>query len=724
VAGDRVDHLLTIVRERGPQVRSDGEVTCLAVTSRQGLVGDLAQDLLREPVAATLGRQRIGGDLEHLATQQVAQDRFGGVRIEARHRRQRLCREARTQHRCIRDDSPGGRIERVETRCEQCVEAVGHAEFADVTDEAVAPIDGLHDVTVDQRPDALHRIQRNPLGVLDDHLPTLRCRARDQRIDELIHRRRIQRVQRDRHPVAAGPEPGATFVDVGPGEHQHEDRQITRPIDQMVEEVQQLRSCVVGVLDQDRHRRRSRQLFEQPPPTCEQVLTSEGHLRVRTVSLHTQQTSQPRGNERPIGEVGHILVETLVQLVVGNFRRVVLRDAEALTHHLCERPVHQSVAVGQASSPVPVGRVDQPVDVLLELPTQPGLAHPGRARHQHQSRLATLDRRVEQLAQRPDLRAATRQRRLQPIDTLRPADTGHHTLSAPQSFRLGSALEDMFTLVDVADRLRRQPPSHRVDPHRSRRRRRLDPSGRVHRITGHHALVRRADRHRHLTGQHTRPGSELRNAGRQAQLGDRIHQIQRRPDRPLGILLGRHRRTPYRHHRITDELLHHTAVAADDRRRDLEVAAQQLADILRVTNLRHRREPDQVHEQHRTQPPLRHRTRIGDTRRRRCLLASTYRVGVRRNGPHRGAAVATEPLTRLDRRPARRTRQPQRRTTLTTEPLVVRALGPASTALHARLLRREHNPPDARGAHARRRERAHLGAASARSCGFSDRSAC
>ena len=41
-------------------------------------------------------------------------------------------------------------------------------------------------------------------------------------------------------------------------------------------------------------------------------------------------------------------------------------------------------------------------------------------------------------------------------------------------------------------------------------------------------------------------------------------------------------RAPDRHHRVADELLHRAAVARDDLPREVEVARQQLADVLRV----------------------------------------------------------------------------------------------------------------------------------------------
>ena len=59
---------------------------------------------------------------------------------------------------------------------------------------------------------------------------------------------------------------------------------------------------------------------------------------------------------------------------------VVLGDAGAHAHHVGERPVGDALAVGEAAAAVPVDVVDEPVEVLVELPRQPRLADPGDAR--------------------------------------------------------------------------------------------------------------------------------------------------------------------------------------------------------------------------------------------------------------------------------------------------------------------------------------------------------
>ena len=163
VSGDHGDDLFPVTGEDRPQVGGDGEVARLAITSRQRLVGDLAEQILGEAVTAPLGRQRVGRDLEHLAADQLAQR--GGRRrlVEVADRDDRVGRERRAEHRRGAHHPPGHRVETVQAGREQRVQAVGHLQRADVTDEPVDAIDWLHDIAIDQRPDALHRVQRDPL---------------------------------------------------------------------------------------------------------------------------------------------------------------------------------------------------------------------------------------------------------------------------------------------------------------------------------------------------------------------------------------------------------------------------------------------------------------------------------------------------------------------------------------------------------------------------------
>ena len=77
------------------------------------------------------------------------------------------------------------------------------------------------------------------------------------------------------------------------------------------------------------------------------------------------------------------------------------------------------------------------------------------------------------------------------------------------------------------------------------------------------------------------------------------------PNGPLGVVLLGNRGSPHGHDRIADELLDHAAVAVDQLPGDIEVAGEELANILRVTGLGDGGEPDQVGEHDRYQAAFR-----------------------------------------------------------------------------------------------------------------------
>ena len=120
----------------------------------------------------------------------------------------------------------------------------------------------------------------------------------------------------------------------------------------------------------------------------------------------------------------------------------------------------------------------------------------------------------------------------------------------------------------------------------------LEPGRRVHEVAGDHALVGGAEGHGRLAGQ---DAAARLDAG--AERADGVDELERRADGALGVVLEGRRRAPDGHHRVADELLDRAAVARDDLRREVEVAAQRLADILAVALLGERREADEVREQ-------------------------------------------------------------------------------------------------------------------------------
>ena len=233
------------------------------------------------------------------------------------------------------------------------------------------------------------------------------------------------------------PNPGRDWSSSGAGEHQDEDGRIPGPIDQVVHEVEEPGVAVLGVLDEEHHRLRVGQPLEEQPPSGEKLLTSQVAVGVAG-QRDPQKSTQAWTDVVPFGRVGHERLQTVDELGGGDLQRVLFGDAQALADDLGQSPERHPFPVGEAASPVPVDRVDQSVDVLLELPPEPGLAHPGRTGHHHQAGGPSLRAGVEQFLDRPQLSVASHERRFEAVHALGPAHSRQHAVAVHR--RRGSAL--------------------------------------------------------------------------------------------------------------------------------------------------------------------------------------------------------------------------------------------------------------------------------------------
>ena len=105
--------------------------------------------------------------------------------------------------------------------------------------------------------------------------------------------------------------------------------------------------------------------------------------------------------------------------------------------------------------------------------------------------------------------------------------------------------------------------------------------------------------------------------GRPDLVAERRHggdQVERCAHGPLGVVLGRRRRAPDRHHRVADELLDRAAVELDQSSARVEVAGEELARVLGIALLGGGGEADEVGEENRDEAALGRRFR--DRRRR------------------------------------------------------------------------------------------------------------
>jgi len=282
--------------------------------------------------------------------------------------------------------------------------------------------------------------------------------------------------------------------------------------------------------------------------------------------------AEPRLHEPALAGIGDVLVDDLGQLRERARGLLVLGDARTPAHHVCEGPVGHALAVGEAAAAVPVRDLGKAVEVLVELPGEPRFADAGDACDRDELRAALVGARVEEVLDAPELAVAPDEGRFQPGGLERAAGAGDDSQRLPELDETCFALELVRPGVGVHDRLVGRTPRRLPDQDRPRLGERLDAGGGVDEVACDHALPLGAEGDGGLAGQDACPGVELGCPQLVPERGDGGHQVERCPHRPLGVVLGRGRRPPDRHHRVPDELLDRASVELDQPPAGVEVA--------------------------------------------------------------------------------------------------------------------------------------------------------
>ena len=262
----------------------------------------------------------------------------------------------------------------------------------------------------------------------------------------------------------------------------------------MLHELEQPVLGVLGVVDDDDDRRGPvADPLEEGRPRGEQVLLGV------VVGGEAEEDLEARRHPLPFVTAHAVLVqgrrEQCGLLLVG----VIGVGRQPAAHRLGHGPEGHPLSVGEAPPGVPLHRVGEPVDVLLELPGEPGLPDAGLPVDEQQGRSTRRHRRVEQLLGQAQLAVPADVRCLETVRALG-ATRAATTLGAPQRQRLGLALQRVGAGIDVGDGGGGQQPGRVVDPHLTGLGERLHPRRRVHGITGDHALVHRSDGDGDLAG--------------------------------------------------------------------------------------------------------------------------------------------------------------------------------------------------------------------------------
>ena len=559
--GDHLDDLVLVGAPALGQVGGDSEVLVLAVALGERLVRDGSDEVLQEAVLPSLGRARVGLERHNLLADERGEQLVDRVAVHPGQRCQRLPAERLADDGRVLQQAPLGLGEAVETGRDERVQGLWDIQRADGPDRTVTRALTNEEPAVDQHAHGLDGIEGHAFGALEDLLAHLGRQPRHEPGDQLGHGCRRQRLEVDRGEVPATGAPARPSVDeVGPGEGEDEDGVVSRPVEEVLDEVQQRRVRPLHVLERHDDGLEFGQPLEEEPPRREEVLLVAGGGL-----LEADEMGEPRLDPLALVGVRDVALHGRVELGGDRGRLFALEDLGSAANHLRQGPVGDALAVGKATSPVPEEEVGEPVHVLVELPRQAALADAGYAGHRHEVSPLLLSRAVKQVLHEAKLPATPDERRLETFGLERAADAGDHAQRLVELRSRRLALELVGAGVGVRDRGIGCPPCRLVHIAATRWRHGLDPGGSVDPVADDEAFLGRPGRSS-LPGHDSDPGGELEVRVLGAEGGDCGHELEPCADGSFGIVLLCRRHAPDRHHGVADELLDDTAVAGDDAR--------------------------------------------------------------------------------------------------------------------------------------------------------------
>jgi len=238
----RCEHLgdLVLVREGALEMLRCSEMTVLAVTFRERLVGDMAHEVLQEPVLPALRRSWIGLHAEHLLANEAGEQRLELLGRATTERSERTLGESLSEHRPVLQQPPLFGRDAVEPGRNQRVQRLRHLERLDLPGRAVDRALLDEQPSVQQHADSLDRVQRHALCARKDPGMQVNRQARNEPFEQLTHRGPRERIEVERCEVALSGAPvRPLLLQFGPGQRDHEQGIVARPLEQVLDEVEE-----------------------------------------------------------------------------------------------------------------------------------------------------------------------------------------------------------------------------------------------------------------------------------------------------------------------------------------------------------------------------------------------------------------------------------------------------------------------------------------------------
>ena len=366
-----------VLGEAGRKMLGRCKVADLALVAGERLVGDMAHEVLQEAVLTVLGRARVCLQRQDLLAHQRDEQRLDVLFRPAGQVGEGRAGEGLAENSAVLEHAPLVRREPIEPRGDQGVQRLRNVQLLG---RARRPVDRalLHQqCAVEQHAHRLDRVERHALGASEDLTPKRARQPGHEAGEQFLHRLLGERLEEERREVAVTRAPGrAPLEQLGARQRDDVEGVVSRPFEQVFDEVEQGAVRPLHVLEGEHGRVLVRQALEEEPPGREEVLPV-----ACLVLAQPQQLSQSRLDIAPLLLVEDVCVERRAQLAPGGRGVLVLDDAAAHAHHVRECPVGDALAVSETAAAVPVDRVDDAVEVLVELPRQPRLADASHAGH-------------------------------------------------------------------------------------------------------------------------------------------------------------------------------------------------------------------------------------------------------------------------------------------------------------------------------------------------------
>ena len=270
------DHLRDLVRVEAGIRREEargGQVPPAPVAPGDRLVGDPLHERLQEAELAALGGERIGLEGKQFLAHEAADELLHVLLAEAGERGKTPPRERLAEHRRVLQELPLGLRHRIETGGDQRMERLGHLQRRQVACDDGCAVDLLQQPSVEQHPHRLDGVQRDAVRGLTQPVPGLLREAGDEAGEEVVHGVVAERLERQGGRASGRPrEAGMAVGQLRPRQREHEDRVLSAPVEQVLDECHEPLVGPVDVLEHQHERPLLGQALEEAAPGGEQIL--------------------------------------------------------------------------------------------------------------------------------------------------------------------------------------------------------------------------------------------------------------------------------------------------------------------------------------------------------------------------------------------------------------------------------------------------------------------